>query len=138
RNHAKRLAAVPGVELTICAAGPDTQLSGIEAFANEIGASLHFIPFLHTPPAAVSRWPYFYEVNAANHRGVDEELLRLINAKRPRVLVVDYVPSAIFIPSAYQARDLSRITITLNPEVRFFRDLQQNFANGADFSSSSI
>ena len=53
-------------------------------------------------------------------------------------MVVDYIPSAMFIPSAYAARGISRITITLNPEVRFFRDLQRNDANGADFSGSSI
>jgi polysaccharide biosynthesis protein PslH len=44
----------------------------------------------------------------------------------------------MFIPSAYKARDISRITIPLNPEVRFFRDLQQNSANSADFSCSSL
>jgi hypothetical protein len=138
RNHAKRLAAVPGVQLTVCAAGPESQLSGVEAFAQDIGASLHYIPFHPTAAAAVSRWPYFYEVYAANHRGVDEELLRLIKAEQPQVLVVDYIPSALFIPSAYQARDLNRITITLNREVRFFRDLQRNAANGAGFSRSKI
>lgn len=138
RNHAKRLAAIPGVELTICAAGPETQLSDTATFANEIGASLRFIPFHHKPAAAVTRWPYYYEVLAANHRGVDAELLRLIKAEQPRVLVVDYIPSAIFIPSAYEVRDLNRITITLNSEVRFFRDLQRRAANGSDFSSSSI
>ncbi len=138
RNHAKRLASVPGVELTICAAGTETQFAGIQAFANEVGATLKFIPFRPSPPASVSRWPYFHEVHAVSHSGVDEELLRLIKAEQPRVLVVDYIPSAVFIPSAYKARGISRITITLNPEVRFFRDLQQNSANGADFSGSSI
>ena len=138
RNHAKRVASVSGVELTICAAGPETQFAGIQAFANEVGATLQFIPFRHSPPASVSRWPYFHEVHAVSHRGVDEELLRLIQAEQPRVLVVDYIPSAMFIPSAYKARDISRITITLNPEVRFFRELQRNSANGGDFSGSSI
>jgi hypothetical protein len=61
-----------------------------------------------------------------------------IQAEQPQVLVVDYIPSAMFIPSAYKARDISRITITLNPEVRFFREVQRNSANGADFSGSSI
>ncbi len=138
RNHAKRVASVPGVELTICAAGPETQLSGTQAFANEVGATLQFIPLRHSPPASVSRWPYFHEVQAVSHRGVDQELLRLIQAEQPRVLVVDYIPSAMFIPSAYKARDVSRITITLNPEVRFFRDLQRKSAKGVDFSGSSI
>jgi hypothetical protein len=138
RNHAKRVASVPGVELTICAAGPETQLSSIQAFANEVGATLQFIPLRHGPPASVSRWPYFWETHAASHRGVGEELLRLIKAEQPRVLVIDYIPSAMFIPSAYEARDIRRITITLNPEVRFFRDLQRNSANSADFSSSSL
>jgi hypothetical protein len=138
RNHARRLASVPGVELTICAAGPQMQFAGIQTFANEVGATLQFIPLRHSPPASVSRWPFFYELQAASHRGVDEELLRLIQAEQPRVLVVDYVPSAMFIPSAYEARDISRITITLNPEIRFFRELQRKSANGADFSGSSI
>jgi Glycosyl transferases group 1 len=138
RNHVKRAASVPGVELTICAAGPENQLLRTQAFADEVGAPLQFIPLRHSPPASVSRWPYFYEVQAASHRGVDEELLRLIHAEQPRVLIVDYIPSAMFIPSAYAARDIRRITITLNPEVQFFRDLQRSSANGADFSGSSI
>lgn len=139
RNHAKRLAAIPGVELTICAAGPETQLSGIATFATEIGATLHFIPFHHQPSNNITRFPYFfYEALAANNREVDAELIRLIEVEQPRVLVVDYIPSAIFIPSAYRARNLNRITITLNPEVRFFRDLQRRASNGAEFSRSSI
>lgn len=138
RNHAKRLAAIPGVELTICAAGPEKQLPGIATFANEIGASLHFIPFHHKPTTSVTRFPYFYEALAANNKAVDAELLRLIKVEQPRVLVVDYIPSAIFIPSAYRVRNLNRITITLNPEVRFFRDLQRRASSGSDFSSSSI
>ena len=71
RNHAKRVASVPGVELTICAAGPEKQSAGTQAFANEVGATLHFIPLRHSPPASVSRWPYFYEIQAAAHKGVD-------------------------------------------------------------------
>jgi polysaccharide biosynthesis protein PslH len=138
RNHAKRLASVPGVKLTLCAAGPETQFAGIQAFANDVSATLQFIPLRQSPPASVSRWPFFHEVQAASHRGVDKELLRLIQTEQPRVLVVDYVPSAMFIPSAYEVRDISRITITLNPEIRFFRDLQRKSANGADFSGSSI
>jgi hypothetical protein len=139
RNHAKRLAAIPGVDLTICAAGPATQLSGIATFANEIGATLHFIPFHHEPAINVTRFPFFpYEALAANNRAVDAELLRLIEVEQPSVLVVDYIPSAIFIPSAYRARNLNRITITLNPEVRFLRDLQRSASNGSEFSRSSI
>lgn len=139
RNHAQRIAETDGVELTICTFGvPPEHRVQERLFADSIGA--HYIPIdaLDRPRRQQSRWPFLLEVQSQTQCHVDGELCNILDSEQPDILVVDYLYSAAFIPSAYRRNNLRRVTITLNQEIKFFRELRHQEPLPPDTSSSPI
>ncbi|MET0195184.1 MAG: glycosyltransferase [Hyphomicrobiaceae bacterium] len=123
RNHATRIAETPNVELTICNVGPAAQRSGSEAFARQIGAGVRFIELDPNARQPEIDEAFMFEREAAAQTRVHRDVEQVIDAVRPDVVVVDYLFSALYAPAIYRRRDLRRITITLNKESRFYKEL---------------
>jgi hypothetical protein len=123
RNSATRIAQTPNVSLTICNVGPPAQRRGSEAFARQIGADFRFLeldPDARQPEIGSA---FLFEREAAAQTRVHEAAERLVDEVRPDVFVVDYLFSALYAPTIYRLRNVRRITITLNKESRFYREL---------------
>lgn len=136
RNHAMRIAETPNVSLTICNVGPPAQRSGSEGFARQIGADFRFLQLDQDAQQPVIDEAFMFEREAAAqtrvHRGVEQ----VIDDVRPDTVVVDYLYSALYAPALYRRRNLRRITITLNRESRFYKELLASA--GRDPSSKKI
>ena len=137
REHVTRIAATPGVKLTLCTTGPPEQASGDAAFAASIGARAVFLAWQDRPVPPHSRWPFLWEAIAAAQSHVDISFAELLAAEAPDLLVVEYLMSALFIRRAYRA-PVRRIMITQNWEARFFRDLRQLGLMPSDASATRI
>ncbi|PYI99490.1 MAG: hypothetical protein DME98_00475 [Verrucomicrobia bacterium] len=142
RNTARRIAQTDGVDLTICCTGPSGEVERISTFANSIGAK--FVPMVFKEPKApivfkgpkapdiwnrlcrrlFSKNAMMFELESKAYRHVDEEFSELLDSIGADTLVVDYLYSAMYIPSAFKRRSLRRVTVTLNREVAFARDMR--------------
>ena len=123
RNTARRIAQTVGVDLTICCTGPSGQVERICTFANSIGAK--FVPIVFKEPKVPDiKNAMMFEVESKTYRHVDEEFSELLDSIGADTLVVDYLYSAMYIPSAFKRRSLRRITVTLNREVAYARELR--------------
>jgi FkbM family methyltransferase len=123
RNTARRIAQTVGVDLTICCTGPSGEVERISTFANSIGAK--FVPIIFKEPKATHiKNPMMFEQESKAYRHVDEEFSELLDSIGADTLVVDYLYSAMYIPSAFKRRSLRRVTVTLNREVAYARDLR--------------
>src|ERR1700722_8787130 len=98
RNHARRIAELNNVELIICTAGPQSDFATVSALADSIGASHEPIAFLDTAASPAQRWPMMFESESLAQSHIDGELNRLLDRTGARILVVDYLYSALFIP----------------------------------------
>lgn len=132
RNTARRIAQTDGVDLTICCTGPSGPVERISTFANSIGAK--FVPIVFKEPKGpLDIWnrlcrrlfgTMMYELESKYYRHVDEEFSELLNSIGADTLVVAYLYSAMYIPSAFKRRSLRRVTFTLNREVAYARDMR--------------
>ena len=123
RNTARRIAQTVGVDLTICCTGPGSQVERICTFANSIGAK--FVPIVFKEPKVPDiKNAMMFEVESKTYRHVDEEFSELLDSTGADTLVVDYLYSAMYIPSAFKRRSLRRVTVTLNREVAYARELR--------------
>jgi len=123
RNHAERIAETPNVALTICNVGPPAQRTASEALARQIGADFRFLEIDEDAPLPPIRSAFMFEREGAAQTRVHREAAQALDDVRPNIVVVDYLFSALYAPSIYRRRDVRRITITLNKESRFFREL---------------
>ena len=123
RNHAARIAETPNVSLTICNVGPSAQRSGSEAFAGQISADFRFLELDPDARQPEIESAFLFEREAAAQTRVHRDVEHVIDDVRPGVVVVDYLFSALYAPAIYRRRDLRRITITLNSESRFYKEL---------------
>jgi glycosyltransferase involved in cell wall biosynthesis len=137
RHHIRQIAQAEGVTLTVCATGLSTQYDAEAEYAASVGAAFFFIPFRASTALRHSRWPFLQEATAYAQSHVDGEVAAVMDQARPDVLVIDYVPSALFVRSAYVGR-IPRITITLNSEARFYRDLRRHHRVPGDASASWV
>lgn len=129
RNHVRRLAADPSVDLTVVATGPSESEQGVRAFLAGERIEHHYLPWAK---ASVSRrsmlrtglrrfgWPL--ELAALENPHVDEALPAIIRGVRPTAVLVDYLPTFRFCPSLFQL-GLPVVAITLNRETDMQRDL---------------
>jgi hypothetical protein len=138
RHHAQRIAEADGVELVVCTAGQPARHERERLFAESIGAIYKPIDFLDRPRRPGSRWPFLYEVEAHTQHHIDGEFGEILDGEQPAILVVDYLYSAAFIPSAFRRKNLRRVTVTLNREVPFVRELKRLNALPPGTSSSPI
>ena len=133
RNHVRRLAEDPAVELLACSFGPpedeDANRSAVEA----LGTSLTYLPFGSDAPERLRarssgrlarRWPFHHETVALTQPEIDGEAAAWVARSAPDVVIVDYVPTAVYAPSLY-AMPVPRVTITLNREGVFYRGLRR-------------
>jgi glycosyltransferase involved in cell wall biosynthesis len=142
REHIERLASDPAVDLLVALAGPPEHERGSAAVAEAAGARFAYFPFRPTATRAVwspvrGRWPFLYEATALEQPHVDASLVATLRKEAADVLVCDYVPSAVLIPSAYSA-PVCRVTITLNREGDFYRELRRLGRLPPDASSSPV
>jgi hypothetical protein len=138
RHHAQRIAETEDVDLTVCTAGSPERREQERSFADAIGASYKPIDFLDAPRQQGSRWPFLFETDAQTQGHVDGEFGAILDNQGPDILVVDYLYSAAFIPSAFRRSNLHRIIITLNREIAFFKELKRLNGLPEGTSSSTI
>ena len=107
------------------------------------GMAGHFVRFSDPPFRALKpetqRAPFMLEVEAWQQEGVDKAMASFVRENLPRCIVVDYLPSAYYLPSLF---DLATpvIVITLNREGDFCADLAaRGFSEaGVPLSEESI
>lgn len=141
RQHIERLANLPNLDLSICLLGSAEPLAGGKLFTEALGLPCQTIPLGYAYPATSSffdparRWPFSFEQIALASAKVDEEFEKLCDSLIPDVIVMDYLFTALFIPSAFK-RDARRILITLNREADFFGQLRKLGRLPTDVSNS--
>lgn len=134
RNHVRRLSDDPSIDLTVAVVGPPDSEEGNRGFVESLGAPFVFVSARRPHDAAAKRrglglLPRIYPIlleraaHAAPH--VDGEIRALIGDRHPDVVLVDYQPSAHYVPSLFSST-VPRCVITLNREVDFQRDLWMN------------
>jgi hypothetical protein len=138
RLHAQRIAETEDVELIVCTAGQPARHERERLFADSIGALYKPIDFSDGPRQRGPRWPFLYEVEARTQHHIDGEFSGILDSERPDILVIDYLYSAAFIPSAFRRNNLRRVTVTLNREVSFVRELRRLGALPPETSSSPM
>jgi Glycosyl transferases group 1 len=143
-NHVRRLAGEPALELSVYVCGPGSDEPLNRAVVAPTGAHFHFIPFGAGPEGSARetrrlarRWPFLYEAAALDHPHVEPALMAELRRSDPDVVVVDYVPSASFARRLYTSR-LPRVTVTLNREGDFHRELRRHGAVPPGVSASRI
>jgi len=120
RNHARRIAQTDGIDLTVCCIGPQDQVDRAADFVASIGARFEPIPFAGwVAPSAPRAGKMMLEAEALSQPHIDPAFSEILDRLRPDALVVDYLYSAMYIPSAYRRRGLRRIIVTLNREVEY-------------------
>lgn len=132
RNHVQRMASEPNIELTVVVTGPGASEDGNRAYVTSVGASFSFLPWKEPsrllrrirriPRVLTLRYPLLLEPTAFVYRHVDSDFRRLMLTVRPDVVVIDYLPSAHFVRSAFES-SVPTCLITLNRETDFLRDL---------------
>ena len=126
REHVRCLAADATIDLHVCAPYTDEGA----AFIDSIGA--YFIPIDNTAATVQpanwknpgSKFSFPLERSAQAHARIDRMFQLLITLLKPDVIVLDYLYTALFVPSAYHA-GLPVVMISLNRETEFFRDQRQ-------------
>lgn len=129
REHVMRLASGPHVELHVCTVGHKSHEPANKRFVEALGAKHYHIPLYAVSVPMTrgagftgrARWPFPTEPFAVGQRHVDLAFKSLANAIQPDVVVMDYLFSALFIPSVFDL-DTRRILVTLNNEAEFFAD----------------
>jgi Glycosyl transferases group 1 len=144
RNHVRRLAEDPEIDLVVCSTGPNEESEPNRQAVEPLGAEFAFLPFRDAPDGRLplSRrigrcWPFLFEASAVAQPHVDTLFMELVRTVEPQVVIVDYLPSASFVPSVYSAA-VRRVTITLNRETNYYRELRRLGTLPPDASDSWV
>lgn len=132
RNHVRRLAQDPDIDLFVLAAGPANLRAGTEAFGAMVGAPLRFealsdAPFVEraaglSPDALTNLEADFSsEKRAVGQHHVGAALRELVDERCIDALVIDYHPSALLIDLAQV--NAATVVIGLNREGDFHADM---------------
>jgi Glycosyl transferases group 1 len=145
RNHVRRLARDPSIELLVCMAGPPEHEEANRQAVESLGAEFVFLPFCTdrdprnapiSPARRIARrWPFIMEAEALDQPEIDAAVLARVRAADAQAVIVDYLPSASYVRSLYSAR-VRRVTITHNLETAYYRDLRKRSAVPPNASSS--
>lgn len=129
RNHIERLQADGTLDCLFVVAGPGENEGATLDYFRSIGASGIFLPYSPPPfplPAwQTARWPYLDEIGASQQRGIDRDFTSIVAGRRVDCIVVDYLPSAFYVRTAYRI-GVPVVTITLNREAAFVLDLRRH------------
>ena len=143
REHIQRLASVEGVDLHVCAILPVSETAESGLFITSLGAKFHPIEFRsgedssHLGWLPGERWPFTLEKSALQLPKIDRMFDRLVDQINPDVVLVDYLMTALFIPSLFR-RATPRVTITLNREASFYGKMRRLGALGPEVSDTLI
>jgi glycosyltransferase involved in cell wall biosynthesis len=143
REHIQRLSEVEGCDLHVCAIGDKSITSLGRPVVDDFGATFHSINFTSTDQGIDSfwlpgrRWPFTLEKLALDKAHTDGDFSRLLKQIQPDVIVVDYLLTALFVPSIFKS-DARIITITMNREAIFFGQLRKLGKIDAQSSNSVI
>jgi hypothetical protein len=130
----ERLNADTDLELVAVVAGPaDAEAETMEYFCSrgiegrfiaykQVSRDANGVPPRDTLPWLSNRWPYLNEVEAREQRHVDRTLKTYVIEKDPDCIIIDYLPSAYFVPSLFSMRT-PIVTITLNREADFYQEM---------------
>jgi glycosyltransferase involved in cell wall biosynthesis len=134
RNHVIRLASDPGVELFALVIGPEPRRAGTAAFFAELGVPHHFETYHEYLPQAPAMglraiadfavkmvFQYPWEVRALGQQHIAQSLSSQIAQHGIDVVVIDYLPSALFVE--LPRRDVGTALIGLNREAEFYGDM---------------
>lgn len=142
-QHVQRLAAATNVELHVC--GVQTEHAAATALTSRLGLPYHAIRFRSENDAdgwsetwrPCRLWPFTLEVSATDFPLVDRDFKAIFEALKPDIVIIDYLLSALFIPSVWSSR-CRVITVTLNREADFYRDMRRLGKLPSGCSSSAI
>jgi len=124
RNHLRRMATDPRLDVTFCCPGRIVSENLMEKFAASIGVPFHFIPFQEDPPPVQTQWPFTFELEALSQPHVDGAVLKIVDKIKPDVVAVDYLFSALYVRSLFSI-PIRRIVITLNRETEFYKSFRK-------------
>jgi glycosyltransferase involved in cell wall biosynthesis len=134
RNHLNRLNGDTSLNVTAVASGPAAAEAGTREFLRTHGINGHFIPYKPVArdargapprgalPWTTYHWPFLDEVEAKEQSHIDEALKAHVIETNPDCVLIDYLPSAYFVPSLFSMRT-PVVTITLNREADFYQDM---------------
>jgi glycosyltransferase involved in cell wall biosynthesis len=140
REHLQRLAAIDDCDLHVCTIGDPAVISATRSYIDGLGAQFHPIDWAGTIELPDSRrllgrrWPFTLETDALARQRTDQLFARLADEIQPTIVIVDYLFTALFIPSIYSG-NARVITITLNQETSFFGQLRR--LGGLDSQTSN-
>ncbi|MEA5411688.1 glycosyltransferase [Synechococcus sp. BA-120 BA3] len=124
-EHLRSLAATEHTETHVFAQDARRQGEGRD-FSTSVGAVFH--PLDLQPPGEVfpgmptiSRHPFSLERQAAENWLVDQRFREIAEDIRPDVIVIEYLFTALFMPSAFHC-GVPIVTITSNREQEFYSD----------------
>ncbi|MES1990044.1 MAG: glycosyltransferase [Pseudomonadota bacterium] len=140
RNHIRSLTEDPEIDLILVVTAPKTSEEATRALAARLDVPLTFIPseeIRKSDPLRHLRYlsrkfPFSYEKNLRHKRHIDRAFAVLLETAKPDVVIVDHLPSALYVPSLY-ASSVPRCVVKLNREAEFHRDAHQN--RGDDINS---
>lgn len=131
RNHLERLKADRGLDIVAIVAGPaDAEFATMEYF-RALGIKGQFIAYKQvsrdsygrpprgTLPWRTYLWPYLHEIEAREQSHIDQALKNYVIYNAPDCVLIDYLPSAYFVPSIF-SMETPVVTITLNREADFY------------------
>lgn len=131
RQHIEQLASLSNIDLSVCLIGPADTLDAGEQFAASLGCKCYTIPFGDTHkhrsvfPTRLA-WglaalcPLPFEVAALTSTETNAKFKTLCELLKPEIIIIEYLFSALFIPSAFEMK-ARRILITQNREADFFK-----------------
>lgn len=140
RSHLRALASDPAIELSVAIAGPKMLEEATRKFTTSLGVELNFLPLTksRTPdPLRLLRYfprkyPLAHEKQSRRQRHIDQQFAGVLKDTKPDAVIVDYLPSAFYIPSLF-SDSRPRCLITLNREAEFH--MEQYATRGANSRS---
>lgn len=128
REHLRSIAATADTETHVFAPAGRCQGDGNE-FPTSVGAVFHQLELV--PPSTdfpgmpvISGHPFSMERQASDNWLVDRRFCEIAADIRPDVIIIDYLFTALFIPSAFHC-GVPVVMITLNREQEFYRDQRE-------------
>jgi hypothetical protein len=123
RAHLKRLSSDPGLQLKAIIACPTDQVAGTRDYLESLSIEHHIIEANGDRPRAkgpldliARRWPIVFEHTAFQNSHIEREVLSACEAYVPDFLIVEYMPSLQFLPTAVRKRRPRICVITVNRE----------------------
>jgi hypothetical protein len=143
-NLLETMALVPNMEFIVVLAGPESIRSANEAFVRSLGLDYLFLPFRPIPTRAgtpksrrianatgkfldmlVEKYYFSWERESVRQKHIDVAFRQIIEDKKPDLIIINYLFSALFVPSIFKAKT-PRSLISLNNEAAFHRALKSH------------